>query len=172
MAQTIEGAQKIAAQKLNMALADYIARITGGEKWCTLCKAWHKVELFAKDKSRNDGLTASCTTARNAKMRAKYTAKPRPQKGRVYAAKRNNDKKQARARVNYLVNANLLPHPNTLPCSDCGQKWECGKKRHEYDHAKGYAICNHEYVEVVCVVCHKKRTKNQKANFEGEINGK
>jgi hypothetical protein len=96
---------------------------------------------------------------RNDRSRKKYEKKPRPEKGRVFVIPRDGDKKQARRRVNYLITAGILPKPNTLPCADCGHIWEPGERRHEYDHYQGYNPENHEMVEAVCSICHKKRTK-------------
>lgn len=76
---------------------------------------------------------------------------------------RDGDKVQARARVNTQVQHGLRPHPNTLPCVDCGHVWTPGGRRHEYDHHQGYAAEHHEDVEPVCVRCHKKRDCKKKA---------
>lgn len=70
---------------------------------------------------------------------------------------RNGDKKQARQRVNVEVRNGFIPHPNSLPCSDCGHVWRKGERRHEYDHYKGYASEHHLHVEPVCTSCHVKR---------------
>jgi hypothetical protein len=59
--------------------------------------------------------------------------------------------------VNYLVEARLIPHPNELPCVDCGHEWAPGQRRHEYDHHLGYAPEHHEHVEAVCTLCHHRR---------------
>ena len=70
---------------------------------------------------------------------------------------RDGDKKQARQRINVLVRTGRMPHPNTLPCADCGHVWAPGERRHEYDHHKGYAAEHHYEVEPVCSNCHAKR---------------
>lgn len=49
------------------------------------------------------------------------------------------------------------PHPNTMPCNDCGHVWSEGERRHEYDHHLGYAAEHHYDVEVVCTMCHAQR---------------
>lgn len=72
-------------------------------------------------------------------------------------APRDGDKKQARQRINVLVRTGRMPHPNTLPCVDCGHVWTAGERRHEYDHHKGYAAEHHYDVEPVCTLCHAKR---------------
>lgn len=70
---------------------------------------------------------------------------------------RNGDKKQARQCVNVEVRTGHRPHPNTLPCVDCGHVYMSGERRHEYDHHKGYAAEHHLDVEPVCTLCHVKR---------------
>lgn len=70
---------------------------------------------------------------------------------------RDGDRKQARQRVNVEVRTGRRPHPNTLPCVDCGHVWHEGDKRHEYDHYLGYAAEHHLDVEPVCTVCHRAR---------------
>lgn len=46
----------------------------------------------------------------------------------------DGDKKQARRRINVEVRTGRRPHPNTIPCVDCGHIWKMGERRHEYDH--------------------------------------
>lgn len=70
---------------------------------------------------------------------------------------RSGDKEQARQRINVEVRSGRRPHPNTLPCVDCGHVWKKGERRHEYDHHKGYAAKNHLNVVPVCTTCHAKR---------------
>ena len=73
------------------------------------------------------------------------------------ALTRNGDKKQARRRVNYLVEQGRIPRPNDLPCVDCADELGLPSTRHEYDHAKGYDDDNQLYVEPVCRRCHENR---------------
>ena len=86
------------------------------------------------------------------------------------APARDGDKKQARQRVNVLVRTGRWPHPNTLPCKDCGHVWTAGERRHEYDHYKGYAPQHHYDVEPVCTVCHAQRD-SEKARQSHCVNG-
>lgn len=60
----IEWTAKTAAVRIGVTLEEYLARRKAGEKWCTTCKAWKPVGLFAVDRSRGDGLRASCTPSR------------------------------------------------------------------------------------------------------------
>lgn len=156
MAQTPDGARKAAAARLGISLEEYKTR-EAHEKWCTPCKAWHPRSAFNRDGSRSDGLSTSCRVAQNERGRSKYNPKARPKKGRNFVPARDGDKHQARRRINYFVEAGILPHPNRLPCHDCGHRWVKGGKRHEYDHYLGYAAVHHEDVQVVCSACHHKR---------------
>lgn len=70
---------------------------------------------------------------------------------------RSGDKKQARQRINLEVKNGRRPHPNALPCVDCGHLWRPGERRHEYHHHKGYAAEHHYDVEAVCTRCHARR---------------
>lgn len=76
---------------------------------------------------------------------------------------RDGDKQQARQRINVEVRTGYRPHPNTLPCADCGHIWRAGERRHEYDHHKGYAPEHHYDVEPVCTLCHANRDSARKA---------
>ncbi|MFJ1653455.1 hypothetical protein ACIOC2_19110 [Streptomyces sp. NPDC088337] len=152
-----------AAARLGMALAEYDAKLAAGQKWCTGCKAWHQRNAFAQDASRTDGLSARCREFTNRKSRAEYVARKRPEPGRRRVEARDGDEKQARRRVNYLVDVGLLPAPNTLPCADCGHVWQPGERRHEYDHHQGYAPEHHEDVEAVCTTCHHAREDARRA---------
>ena len=86
-----------------------------------------------------------------------YIQKPRLQRGRSFVPARDGDKKQARRRITFFVESQLLPHQNKLPCVDCGHIWREGERRHEYDHYLGYAAEKHECVEAVCTKCHRNR---------------
>lgn len=76
---------------------------------------------------------------------------------------RDGDKQQARQRINVEVRTGYRPHPNSLPCVDCGHVWSNGERRHEYDHHKGYAAEHHHDVVPVCTLCHAKRDSKRKA---------
>lgn len=123
-------------------------------KWCTRCKVEHPRESFGRDASRGDGLSASCLASRRV-----TTAKVRTEFKRHGWLKptRDGDKKQARRRVNYLVEQGRIPHPDDLPCIDCADEVFPVDYRHEYDHARGYDGENQLYVEPVCSRCHHAR---------------
>lgn len=158
MAQTQDGAIKIAAKKIGISERHYRDLVAAGQKWCTACKKWHPVAEFASDRSRRDGLTASCREARNTRSREVYTPVVKSiARGRSFVPARDGDAKQARRRINYFVESGIIPHPNQLACSDCGHEWSDGERRHEYDHYLGYAADHHEDVEPVCTTCHATR---------------
>lgn len=75
---------------------------------------------------------------------------------------RNGDKKQARQRINVEVRTGRRPHPNSIPCFDCGHAHRKGGRRHEYDHHLGYAPQHHYDVQVVCTICHAVRDSARK----------
>lgn len=60
MAQTKDGALKIAAQKANISVEEYLQLIAKGMKKCTKCKQWQPFSNFHKDNSRFDKLKAKC----------------------------------------------------------------------------------------------------------------
>lgn len=60
MAQTREGAIKVAARRVGLSPDDYLAKIANGEKRCTRCKQWMQTSAFRQDRSRWDGLAANC----------------------------------------------------------------------------------------------------------------
>lgn len=145
-----------AAARLGLTLVEYDQHLAAGEKWCGGCREWHPRSAFATDRSRGDGLMPRCRESVNGAARVAYEPKPR-ENGRRYVAARPDDVRQARRRVNYLVELGTLPRPDTLPCSDCGHKWTEGERRHEYDHHCGYQPEHHEDVEPVCTTCHHAR---------------
>ena len=163
MAGNALGAQKAAAARVGLSLAAYQAKLAAAEKWCTGCKAWHLRTEFDVDKSRADGLFAKCRAARRRDHRETYIRRPRPKAGRRYVEPRDNDRLQARGRVNHLVNVGVLPDPNDVPCTDCGHIWSVGESRHEYDHHCGYAADHHEDVQAVCSKCHHARERARRA---------
>jgi hypothetical protein len=161
---TTQRARATAAARLGITVAEYAARRIAGEKWCTACRAWQPVEAFDADRSRGDGRKSSCRDIANARARAAYAPKERPTPGRRFVDPRSDDQKQARRRVNHLVVVGLLPHPNAMPCTDCGHVWADGERRHEYDHHHGYDAQHHEDVEAVCTTCHHRREDERRAN--------
>lgn len=151
-----EGALKTAARRLGLTVEEYKAQVAAGLKWCIECRQWQGVEEFGVDRSRGDGLAARCLQSKRSRERQRYVRRPRPQPGRRFVASRDGDKKQARRRVNHLVDTGLLPDPGDVPCADCGHLGPDGP-RHEYDHHLGYGAAYHEAVEAVCSTCHRRR---------------
>ena len=133
-------------------------------KWCTGCKEEHPIDAFGRDSSRTDGLASVCLASRRVKVQ-------KPRLGSLGRRKwlvetRDGDKRQARRRINYLVERGRLPSPADLPCIDCGHARGDEERRHEYDHARGYDRENQLYVEAVCSTCHHKREAVRSSNAE------
>jgi hypothetical protein len=158
MAQTKEGALKVRAAKVGLTPVEYVDRLDQGLKYCGLCLEWKSRNEFHNDRSRFDGKVPYCADCKNGRARERHVPVAEPQrKGPSPIPARDGDAKQARRKVNAHLEAGRWPHPNTLPCADCGHTWAQGERRHEYDHHKGYAAEHHEDVEVVCTRCHRKR---------------
>ena len=157
-------ARRTAAARLGISLDGYDRHLHDGEKWCGGCREWHHRGQFPIDRSRGDGLHPHCREARRATYRATYQLSDEPQpRGRRYVEPRDGDYRQARRRVNYLVQLGLLPPANSVPCVDCAHEWVTGERRHEYDHHLGYGADHHEDVEAVCTTCHHTRETRRRA---------
>ena len=148
MAQTKEGAIKIAAKKAGVTLDQYLKNISYGLKKCTICKQWMDIKSFSNDKSRKDGKSSRCRDCSRVIWRLKsMTSNKRKDR-------RDGDCNQARKRVNSDVEMGLRPDPNDLYCVICGHK---GKdRRHEYHHHQGYSAYHHYDVIPLCSKCHHK----------------
>jgi hypothetical protein len=123
--------------------------------------AWHSISAFGRDANRYDGLTALCAEQRNSRSRSRYVPVPLDKRKRMGSppfAPRDGDKVQARQRINVLVRTGRKPHPNSIPCTDCGHKWKRGERRHVYDHYLGYAAAHHYNVQSVCMLCDVQRS--------------
>jgi hypothetical protein len=183
MAQTHIGAMKVASKKSGCTIDEYIYKLSIGKKWCYSCRQWLPKELFSTDISRGDGRCSLCKICISNKSRSRYIHKEATHHGPLPNKPRNGDKKQARHRINIEVRNGKRPHPNTIPCADCDHVWQEGERRHEYDHYLGYSPENHSNVQVVCSICHRRRSKergefkqrrNEKGRYinkEGEIDG-
>jgi hypothetical protein len=158
-----EGALKTAAARTGLGVNEYLDRLNAGFLYCWRCQDWHKADEFGKDASRSTGRDASCRRSRSAAARKGYQPRPRPEPGRHFVAPRDGDRLQARRRVNYLVDAGLIPAPNSVPCADCGHPQGDEARRHEYDHHLGYAAEHHEDVQAVCSKCHHAREESRRA---------
>ena len=152
------GAIKTAARRLGMSFDSYMAARRAGMKHCISCRQWLASESFCSDADRGDGKSAKCRSCSSSASRSGYTTKPRT-RGRVFVPAREGDRRQARRRVNYLVELGLIQHPNDVPCTDCGHLWSAGSRRHEYDHHLGYSAEHQLSVEAVCTTCHHARER-------------
>lgn len=156
-----EGALRTAASRVGLGVTEYQDRINAGLRHCWRCQDWHPCADFGKDRTRWDGLATSCRSSLSAARRAAYQRRQRPSPGRRYVAARDDDRLQARRRVNHLVDVGVLPNPNTVPCADCEHIGD--GPRHEYDHHLGYEAQHHEDVEPVCSPCHHRRERERAA---------
>jgi hypothetical protein len=118
--------------------------------------ACRKCGVLLDEENRVEYGRRLCKSCRNDASRAKYVKRVRCGRRGWIAPTRSGDKKQARRRINYLVEQGLIERPNDLPCFDCGDVF-AGTCRHEYDHARGYGWENQLYVEPVCSRCHHRR---------------
>lgn len=167
MVQTIAGAQKAHSRRFGIAVEEYRYRINHGEKWCTGCKAWHEKSAFGIDRSRADGLATICAASRRRLRKERYQPKPQvDRRGRQFVMPRDGDRKQARRKVNHLVDVGLLPDPNDVACMDCGHLRRTDGRRHEYDHYLGYGTEHHEHVQVVCSSCHHARERKRNGTIQ------
>ena len=73
---------KTAAKRIGLSLEQYFAQIATGNKWCTLCKTWHSRSIFPIDKSRGDGLAASCRGRANRVPKKILTPEEKREKAR------------------------------------------------------------------------------------------
>jgi hypothetical protein len=162
MAQTKIGGSKVAAGKLGISVEKYIQNVQSGLKWCSACRSWLQSDCFGKDRSSFDGKNSRCKICQRALHQKRYKPIPielRKPRGFTTKPSRDGDKSQTRAKVNYAVTCNKLPHARNVPYFDCGY---IGSDRlHEYDHYKGYDAINNLEVECVCVPCHVKRGRDR-----------
>ncbi len=148
MSGNATGVLKTAAKRVGLTVHEYQAHIAAGEKWCYRCKAWHSVSAFPLDRSRGDSRKSSCLES---------------WRGRRSPQKRDPTRERARAAVKHAVRTGRIPHPNAVPCTDCGHRWSPGERRHENDHHRGYSPEHRLSVEPVCTTCHADREKKRRA---------
>ncbi len=174
MTQTKAGAEKVRAVKIGVSIDEYRDKISSGFKWCYSCGQWLVLDRFVSDKSRHDGKATICRICKNAADRANYIPKPGPRRrGPLPQPPRDNDRQQARQRINVEVRTGRRQHPNQLPCADCGHIWKEGERRHEYDHHLGYSSEHHYDVEAVCTTCHRARAEaREEINQNRDSNGR
>lgn len=109
------------------------------------------------DENRVERGRRLCKTCRSVRQRAAYVKKGHPGRRGWLTPIRDGDKKQARRRINYLVEQGFLPCAADVSCTDCADHLPEPGGRHEYDHALGYDGVNQLYAEVVCQRCHRNR---------------
>jgi uncharacterized protein YlaI len=156
MAQTKEGAIKIAAKKIGIPVDEYNNNISNGLKWCSMCKSWVNIDYFSNNSKKLDGKAINCKSCQKKYYKRYYIPKNRVQQGPLPHPERDGDIRQARARINVLVKTGKIPKPNDLPCKHCGHIFKKGEKRHEYHHHNGYSSGSHLDVIPLCTDCHHK----------------
>ena len=140
------GVEKTAATRVGISLEEYRAHVAGGERWCTGCRAWHPTADFHLDRARGSRLKAKCK---------------RWHRGRPWIPA-DPEHRMAREAVRQAIRDGLIPPPNAVACIDCGHVWQPGQRRHEYDHARGYATEHRLDVVAVCTTCHADREKTRR----------
>lgn len=154
MAGNRAGAQKAAAVRLGIDIAEYTAHTASGERRCSRCKDWHPSVAFGKDTDQPSGLATSCLESRRVRVRKIRTSF---KTHGWLVPTRDGDKGQARHRVNYLVRRGKLSSPKASPCAGCGHVWMPGERRHEYHHHLGYGAEHQREVQILCTHCHADR---------------
>ena len=145
------------------------------EKRCTRCKETKSINEFSKDKSRKDGISASCKQCvnqyrkdnwikikelmstwnkknRNKSIEYEHKYKHSP-KGKIIHRKHMEnysgkypEKRKANHIVNNSIQSGKLPPVNSLTCSRCGIKQ--AEHYHHPDYTKPLEIIP------VCIDCH------------------
>lgn len=85
MAQTREGAIKVAAKRIGITVEEYTDKVANGLKWCHKCKSWEPTARFNTDKSRWDGLTAKCQDCTRVKVRVSTKGRTSAFKGKHHS---------------------------------------------------------------------------------------
>ncbi len=67
MAQTEEGALKVAAKAIGVSYIKLLEELAWGNKWCRNCKTFHPINEFGKDPSRQTGYASCCKRSRSMK---------------------------------------------------------------------------------------------------------
>lgn len=145
----IPGAWFNAARTLGIGLDEYAARRRDGERWCTFHRTWHPKQDMAGGKK-----PSMCAEGLRLYHRQRYKPTGRSI-GRPPAPTREGDRRQARRRVNYMVERGDIPKASERRCVDCGHQAE------EYDHHNGYDADHHLEVEPVCKPCHVERERQR-----------
>ena len=155
MAGNNVGGLKLAARAAGLSLQAFSEIYATGQRRCGACERWLPSDELGVDRTRPDGVHRTCKSCRNSRERAKYMPKPRPAHREPYGP--DGNRRSACTRINQRIRRGELTHPKHLPCTDCGHVWVEGGRRHEYDHAWGYAGKNALRVEPVCTLCHHRR---------------
>jgi hypothetical protein len=94
MVGTLLGAQKGAAKRLGITLAQWLAKRAAGLKWCWRCRAWRPEREFVADSNRVSGQRAECIPccAVRAKKHYDRIGRDRQRAGRARRKKLREDR--------------------------------------------------------------------------------
>ncbi len=101
MAQTKNGAAKIAAAYYGFSLEEYYKKLES-ESYCNKCKQWKPKYNFSIDRSRSNGLNKSCQSCRCVKVRKKPVG---------MTGKRHT--KESRKKMSDVIKSNWKLNPRT-----------------------------------------------------------
>jgi 5-methylcytosine-specific restriction endonuclease McrA len=124
MAQTPDGARKIAARKAGVSVEEYAALRDAGRKWCYACKVWRPVIDYQADRSRSDGLACLCIPCR--------TGAPSAEGKTVEEARA-----ERLARKSRLIKETIGARPEPLPSPMKGRKMSVESRRKMSEARKG-----------------------------------
>lgn len=140
MAQTIDGALKVAAKKCGIEVDAYLAMRESGLKHCWKCKQWKAINDFSLDRSRFDGYAAGC----------KPCTRVQHKKERKLSRPSIRHGNRASEAVRQAIKKGVLQRPEERSCT------ECGNSARHYHHHLGYSDEHLLDVVPMCVGCHQK----------------
>jgi hypothetical protein len=137
MAQTKEGAIKIAAKKVGISVEEYLAHKSNSEKWCYKCDEWKTFDEFGHDSTRSDNRKALCkkcslinerrrAAKKPKKVRTKKVVVPKIKAVKVKAGRKEKVKKLPKPRIIKVVAEKPPKYPDTelrTQMKDQGLQW-------------------------------------------------
>jgi hypothetical protein len=127
-----------------------------GNLWCCAHKRFEPICCFSKHKNRSTGRQSRCKEAAQEADVKRYEIRLQ-ELGKTRKTREDGNKRQAQARISYLLRIGKLKHANAYSCNKCGHKYQ-GDVKHEWHHHKGYAVQYHEDVIALCKRCHREET--------------
>lgn len=178
MAQTPEGATKLAAKRRGISVEEYLSHKNNGERWCSRCLQWKEGLEFPKNAGPKNANSCTCLACRRVKIQKSrkgqesafngktHTDEAKQRMAEAHSGERNHKWKggvsyrktprdpahtKAKRIVNHAIKAGRLARASTLPCFDCS------KAAKEYHHHYGYDPEHWLDVIALCRKCHLKR---------------